>query len=366
MRSGKRPGDRHSGFHYIASGAAFIRAAKGGHARSEVAVNDDKSTKVVGVEDTDTVPADAPSFAQASGDSTLRLKTRIEEEAGLACLVCVKGPELARRYMLVKGETILGRSADADIRIHAAGVSRHHAKIVRVGDEFILNDQGSTNGTIVNGRYDDWRRLHHGDRLQFGDMVFRFLRATNIDAAYYDEMYRLTTTDDATGSFNRRYFFQTMEREIARSVRHGRKLSLMLIDVDRFEAVREAHGRIAGDAVLLQLAARIAGIVRAEDVFARIGGGEFCLLFVESDDKGSRAAADRILQTVRGQTFSHDEEEGICLTVSIGLADFAELQAVSDDDAPEEVVERFMELAEKRLEEAISAGGDRVLSEVSV
>jgi diguanylate cyclase (GGDEF)-like protein len=140
-----------------------------------------------------------------------------------------------------------------------------------------------------------------------------------------EKLLRLAATDGLTGLSNRRAFFGALEREIARSSRHGSPLSLALLDVDRFKEVNDRYGHDAGDAVLRELARLLLRVVRKEDVLGRIGGEEFGVLFPETADELAFAVAERLRRLVEQHTFFVDCERGrhpLHLTVSIGVAPF--------------------------------------------
>ena len=98
--------------------------------------------------------------------------------------------------------------------------------------------------------------------------------------------------DALTGLFNRRYLGETLERELARSTREGRPLSLVLLDVDRFKALNDAHGHAAGDQVLQALGRLLAEQSRQGDVACRHGGDEFVVLLPGAPADAARARAE--------------------------------------------------------------------------
>src|SRR5690606_33943493 len=99
--------------------------------------------------------------------------------------------------------------------------------------------------------------------------IFKFLSGNNIEHAYHEEIYRLTTTDGLTQVYNKRYFIESVERELSRSIRYERQLAVVMIDLDHFKAVNDTYGHLAGDMVLKLVAQHIKNNVRRDDVFAR-------------------------------------------------------------------------------------------------
>ena len=171
-----------------------------------------------------------------------------------ACLVVIYGLELGKKYNLNSASLVIGRSSKCDIQIDQESVSRNHSKIVNTGKSILIRDLGSTNGTYVNDEPIDEYVLRDGDLIKIGRTIFKFLTGGNIENAYHEEIYRLTTVDGLTQIFNKRYFIETLEREIARAHRYRRALSLVMFDIDHFKKVNDSYGHLAGDYVLKHLA----------------------------------------------------------------------------------------------------------------
>ena len=95
------------------------------------------------------------------------------------------------------------------------------------------------------------------------------------------ELRRLATRDALTGLLNRREFNRILAEETERASRFGRTFSLVMLDLDHFKSVNDRYGHPAGDAVLVEIAARISGGLRQVDRAARIGGEEIAIMLVE-------------------------------------------------------------------------------------
>src|SRR6202012_3789592 len=236
-----------------------------------------------------------------------------------ACLVVIYGLELGRKYNLENANFIIGRSSKSDVQIDQESVSRNHAKILNTGKSIILRDLGSTNGTYVNDQLIDEYVLRDGDLIKIGRTIFKFLSGGNIENAYHEEIYRLTTVDGLTQIFNRRYFVETLEREIGRALRYRRDLSLIMFDIDRFKGVNDTFGHLAGDHVLKHLASVIKTRIRREDVLARYGGEEFAIVLPEIDHYNAMAFAEKIRKLVEQADFKL-EDAMIPVTGPIGVA----------------------------------------------
>ncbi len=237
-----------------------------------------------------------------------------------AALVVIYGLDLGRKYELAKTDIQLGRSSKADIQIDQESVSRNHAHISNTTKGVRIRDLGSTNGTFVNDTVvEGERELRNGDLVKIGRTIFKYIAGGNIEAAYHDEIYRLTTMDGLTQIYNRRYFEESLDRELSRSRRYERVLSLVMFDIDHFKAVNDRYGHLAGDYVLKQLASTVRTRIRREDVFARYGGEEFGILLPEVDMGGARQLSEKVRKLVEKQRFVFDKHT-IPVTVSLGVA----------------------------------------------
>src|SRR5205823_4926992 len=135
-------------------------------------------------------------------------------------------------------------------------------------------------------------------------------------------IFSLTIVDALTEVHNRRYLIEFLGRELARSARYQRPVALVLIDVDRFKAINDQFGHLAGDATLRELAALLRPSARPGDLLARYGGEEFALALVETSLDTAVAAAEDIRRRVLGHTFRYNDKT-YTLTVSLGVASHA-------------------------------------------
>lgn len=237
-----------------------------------------------------------------------------------AYLVVIYGDELGKRIPILAGGSIeAGRSSTCQIPIDQESVSRRHAKIWWTGTGFHVKDLGSTNGTYVNDLLVAEQELHDGDLVKVGRTILKFMSGSNIEASYHEEIYRMMTFDGLTQIYNKRYFHETLEREISRSRRYGRELSLVLFDIDNFKQKNDTFGHLAGDAILKELAMTVRWKLRREDIFARVGGEEFAILTPEVGLKGAHEVAEKVRVVVEATTFRF-EKNVIPTTVSLGFA----------------------------------------------
>jgi diguanylate cyclase (GGDEF)-like protein/putative nucleotidyltransferase with HDIG domain len=212
----------------------------------------------------------------------------------------------------------------------------------RLWGAIVLADRAP--GAFSGGAADRLRDFSGGaaDRLRdFSDLV-----ATAIANA--EDRARLETqagADALTGLMNHRAFRDRLVQEVARAQRHGRPLSVGVVDVDAFESLSDQLGVDEADTVLAEIAQALREAVRDEDVVARLAGDGFGVIFVESYPHEAYAAADRARALVAGTSFRHRTSA----TVSVGLCDL-DLAA-----SPEDLLRR----AGVALARAKGAGGNR-------
>ncbi|MDP8223402.1 MAG: GGDEF domain-containing protein [Candidatus Lernaella stagnicola] len=266
--------------------------------------------------------------------------------SGYACLVMVYGEYPGRRYLIEEESLLAGRAPDCDIHLADASVSRHHCRFEPEPEGVSIVDLESTNITLVNGTPIARQRLADGDRIAIGRSLFKFLHNDNIETSYHAVIVRVMTTDPLTGAFNRSHFKKEIGHGLYRLKRYKRPITLVFMDLDRFQNINDRFGELAGDRVLTQLGNLVFGALRAGDVFCRWGGEKFAVLLPETTMTGAIAIAERLRQRVESTHFSF-EEQAISVTLSMGLAE-ANGENVS--------AEAWIAEADRRLDEAKAAG----------
>jgi diguanylate cyclase (GGDEF)-like protein len=127
-------------------------------------------------------------------------------------------------------------------------------------------------------------------------------------------------TDPLTGLWNRRHMAQTLEREVARSLRFGHPISLIILDVDDFKQINDREGHLQGDMVLEAVAQVVLDGTRSIDVAARYGGDELAVVLVETDREGALILGERLADRMRSTQVPLREGEPMAVTISLGVA----------------------------------------------
>ncbi|MEV0646742.1 diguanylate cyclase [Phytomonospora sp. NPDC050363] len=143
----------------------------------------------------------------------------------------------------------------------------------------------------------------------------------------HEEAQRLSLTDPLTGLWNYRYLKVTMDKEVERAHRFGRRTAVIAIDLDRFKDVNDTYGHPVGDQVLIELAARITAQIREVDFAFRYGGEEFVVLLPETDRYGAIPVARRLGEAIRRDPFplpptADGTARTVEVTISMGIAIF--------------------------------------------
>ncbi len=160
----------------------------------------------------------------------------------------------------------------------------------------------------------------------------------------------LATTDDLTGVHNHRFFMEHLDEELRRGKRYGAPFALLMLDLDGFKAINDAHGHRHGDVVLRSAAQAIGRGIRATDSLARYGGDEFAVLLPQTERAGAVRVAEEILSRLSRPLVAEDREH--LVQASIGLVVFPSRGCETADDlinAADGALYRSKELGGHRL-----------------
>src|SRR5262249_44942251 len=138
----------------------------------------------------------------------------------------------------------------------------------------------------------------------------------------HDRVAAEALTDPLTGLWNRRWMGEALEREVARAMRFGHAISMIILDVDDFKRINDRRGHLQGDIVLEQVADQVRAATRSIDVAARYGGDELALVLVETGREGAKIVAERLQESTRELEIPLRDGDGASMqvTLSIGIA----------------------------------------------
>ncbi|MDI9370868.1 MAG: diguanylate cyclase [Synergistota bacterium] len=168
-----------------------------------------------------------------------------------------------------------------------------------------------------------------------------------------EELRNAAIFDALTGIFNRRAVIDRLGREIIRAKREDGTLSVAMLDIDHFKTVNDTYGHVTGDRVLIDSAERITKSVRPYDIVGRVGGEEFLMIFPGLENGDIDAICERVRLSFESKPFKacEEEDEGLSVSVSIGICDLSE-------EYPD--VDSLLAEADKALYRAKNSGRNRV------
>jgi diguanylate cyclase (GGDEF)-like protein len=168
------------------------------------------------------------------------------------------------------------------------------------------------------------------------------------NARRFREARQLADLDALTNLHNRRFFHETLAREVSRAHRYERKLALIVFDLDDFKEVNDKIGHLAGDSVLAEAADRVRDVVRSADIACRVGGDEFAVILPES----SLDDADQLYRRIQNAVSARPIGQAGKLFLSAGVGELR----------PEDDAVTFFQRADEALYRAKNAGKGRVVA----
>ncbi|MFP4039968.1 MAG: diguanylate cyclase [Desulfosudaceae bacterium] len=219
----------------------------------------------------------------------------------------------------------------------------------------LVNNQGGIIGVlnvhkpVVNGFSNSDMRLFTA--------VAEHVAIAITNALSFQQTQELIRKDELTGLYNRRYFFERFEREIYRSRRYRRTISLLMVDIDHFKEYNDTFGHLRGDRALKSLAGIFLDNLRKIDVVARYGGEEFLVLLPETRKEDALVVGEKLRRAVEEFNFNEGVKETSPsrLTITVGVTSVP-------DEANEPLL--ALDIADKALYLGKAQGRNQVCGEV--
>lgn len=163
----------------------------------------------------------------------------------------------------------------------------------------------------------DHHRIEEAARLANDHLLSQLVENRNLQKALREQVIR----DPLTLLFNRRYLDETLERELARAVREGYPVTVMMLDIDHFKRLNDTYGHLAGDEMLKATARTLEGKARLEDIICRFGGEEFAVILPKMSLATARLRAEAWRSSI-AENVVHFGTFNLQATISIGVATF--------------------------------------------
>jgi len=241
-----------------------------------------------------------------------------------------------RRLLMLQGGQVLDQSGEAVAQLEA------DANVTAIAVPLVVDDRVLGVAQVMGAPTD-------ANTAAAAATIGGLLSVAVDRARLYEQARFEHAMDPVTGLWRYADFRQRLLEEMERARRHQTSLSLLRIDVDRFQAINKQIGHRAADNVLADLATIVRASLRATDVAARIGPDEIALILPETGADGARVAAENLHKRVEGHSF-HAGDQTVRITVSCGGT------GIKQDDSDEDALAAAGQaLAQSRL-----AGGNTV------
>jgi diguanylate cyclase (GGDEF)-like protein len=296
----------------------------------------------------------APAVTLLDDEETINVIPIIAQLRDRAVFTQMNGLEAGRVCDLEGVEITFGRAPTCTHSFDEASLSRVHARLVREGGGYVIEDAGSRNGIFVNEKKVARAVLGDGDRVRLGSgITLRFQLVDSKEEAALVRVYESSVKDGLTGAWNRKYLDERLRSEIAFAQRHRNPLAIVLVDIDHFKKVNDTHGHLAGDEVLKATAGTLLKAIRTEDVLARYGGEEFVVIARGVDLRSAVQLAERLRILVERNAVTV-QGNVIARTISAGVATLDCCEKGADSAV-------LLTKADERLYRAKETGRNRVV-----
>ncbi len=233
-------------------------------------------------------------------------------------------------FELNENGLILGRGIESDVQLPAGVISRRHCKVSCVGQSIVVEDLASTNGTYLDNQRIERAFLSPTSQLRVGPFLLKLEYKGFMEIHAQNQLLQAARVDPLTSVANRGWFIAQAARLLAGMNDPERRLTAVLVDIDRFKNVNDQFGHAAGDAVLRGVAEVLEAEKHDHHLLGRFGGEEFVLLMPDTERSEALLLCDRARESIAKTTFRFDGL-GLNVNVSIGVASRRQADIVSLD-----------------------------------
>ena len=275
-------------------------------------------------------------------------------DAAAVALEQATGPPLETRFGLAAHESAPSLDAlNGESRARAVTLDYRYRSAENSGEEplrrGVVVPIPSTEDIPLGTLAVYWRRevddLDEDELAGLEELARSSARAIE-NARRYKAVHDLAELDPLSGLYNRRYFQDTLSREVKRAQRYRRRLALLVFDVDGLKTINDEHGHLAGDGLLLETADRLRSVTRSADVACRVGGDEFAVVLPESTVADAKQLHERLTRVLRAE--------------AAGPVDRIEISAGIAQLRPDERSVEFFDRADQALLSAKRSGRGRL------
>jgi len=237
-------------------------------------------------------------------------------------------------YWNDSAKSIFGYSQDEVLGKYVHDILPVHDLRERADDSFRKFQQNGGQGPLIGKgihvkgltKYGEEVHVHFSPNVVKIDgetIVFAFIRDITEFIVLQEKLRLQSVTDELTGIFNRRAFYEISQKAFVHAQRHDEPFSLLLFDIDHFKSVNDTYGHHVGDQVIREFASYINSNTREDDIFGRVGGEEFYLALPKADVNQATVIAEKIRFGIEHLSICADELI-LNITSSIGIASITE------------------------------------------
>lgn len=292
-------------------------------------------------------------FEDETFDAEFDYARGIELTQKKAVVLVLTGAELGKRFPLNGQPMVIGRNpAKANLVISDRTVSGIHSRIDfnPRNQQYTITDLQSRNGIFVNFQKTETSELNNGDKIFIGGTVLKFTFEDDFEDRFHAKLNQIMNIDDLTGMPVKRIFDREFKLEFFHAKRKGKKLSLLMMDMDGLKRINDTYGHQMGSFSISESGKIIRKLIGRKGIASRYGGDEFIAFIRNTPLPKAEAIGESIREKISAHEFTRNEVT-VDPTISIGVAEI-----VNELESPEDLVR----IADEALYRAKKAGRNTV------